>query len=297
MNKSFENEYDELFDIIQKSLKGLIDSYINESLYIEKPIKYALFPGGKRIRAILFMYIYRMLSGDLEKAIIPACAIEIIHACSLVHDDLPCMDDDDFRRGKNTCHKEFGESTALLAGDALLNLTYEILFDYIITNNGDINVVKACKYIANAAGSSGMIDGQLLDLIGETKILNKEEHLKMNINKTGKVIQASIVAPAIIANASKDEILALKSYGHNLGIAFQIKDDILDVVGNEKILGKPIGSDEKKEKSSFISLYGIKGAKEMMNEYIDKAQKSIEIFNDRAEFLNEIALYCGRREK
>lgn len=216
---------------------------------------YSINIGGKRIRPILFLLTYGLYKEDFEDVIEMASAIEMIHTYSLIHDDLPCMDNDDLRRGMPTNHKKFGENIAVLAGDMLLNEAMSILMQFSI-KNGEKALI-ASKEIAEAAGPEGMIGGQIVDIINEDKLISKEELIYMHNKKTGELIRVSIVAAAILANAPKEDIEILNDYGLKLGLAFQIKDDILDIIGDVSKLGKNTKSDENNNKSNFISLFGL----------------------------------------
>ncbi|MNP14869.1 Farnesyl diphosphate synthase [compost metagenome] len=200
----------------------------------------------------------------------------MIHTYSLIHDDLPAMDNDDLRRGKPTNHKVFGEAIAILAGDSLLNEAFNILIDFSI-KNGE-KALLATKEITNASGAEGMIGGQIVDIINEGKVIQEEELLYMHSKKTGELIKASILSGAIYGGASNEELSKLKSFGENLGLAFQIKDDILDVVGNTNKLGKNVKSDENNNKTNFITMYGL--------EYCNK--KCIELTDECLEILNSL---------
>lgn len=243
-----------------KQLKELVDNYLsnyfkNKGSYnslIYDAANYSLNVGGKRIRPILFMLVYNMYKGKDKEIIDMAAAIEMIHTYSLIHDDLPCMDNDDLRRGKPTNHKVYGENIAVLAGDALLNEAMILLMDFSIKNGKDALV--AAREIAYAAGADGMIGGQVVDIINEGKKISKEELNYMHLKKTGELIRASIVAGAILAEVDKSEIELLNKFGLNLGLAFQIKDDILDVTGDVNKLGKNTLADGNK--SNFITMYG-----------------------------------------
>ena len=250
-----------------KQLKELVDNYLSNyfkdkgsyNSLIYDAASYSLNVGGKRIRPILFMLVYFMYKGEDKEIIDMAAAIEMIHTYSLIHDDLPCMDNDDLRRGKPTNHKVYGENIAVLAGDALLNEAMILLMDFSIKHGKDALV--AAREIAYAAGADGMIGGQVVDIINEGKRISKEELNYMHLKKTGELIRSSIVAGAILAEADKSEIDLLNKFGMNLGLAFQIKDDILDVTGDVEKLGKNTLADVNK--SNFITMYGLEECKVM----------------------------------
>jgi geranylgeranyl diphosphate synthase type II len=238
-----------------------------------------------------------MLGGNLTDVMPFACAIEMIHTYSLIHDDLPSMDNDDYRRGKLTNHKVYGEGFAILAGDALLNKAFETTLEQTLKNNIDsTRALHAMSVIANSSGIEGMIGGQVVDLESENKAIDKETLNYMHIHKTGALIIASLKVGAIIAGASEEEIKMLEVYGYNIGLAFQVKDDILDVEGNKEKLGKAVKADAKNDKSTFVSLMGIEKAKKELKRFTDKSLKSLDYFGDRNEFLKQLTLYLSERE-
>lgn len=251
---------DEWLEIYFKD-KGTFNKKLYDAMY------YSISVGGKRIRPILMLMSYRMYKDDFEGIIPVACAMEMIHTYSLIHDDLPCMDNDDFRRGKPTNHKIFGEEVAVLAGDGLLNEAMNIMFDYCDLDNKSI---KACSLIAKSAGADGMIGGQIVDILAEGRSISIDELMYMHSKKTGALITAAVTAGALLGGAPEADIAVLKDFGGKLGLAFQIKDDILDVVGDEKILGKSTHKDENSSKSNFISMYGLDKCIDMCKEITDE---------------------------
>lgn len=238
---------------------------------------YSVNIGGKRIRPTLCLSTYSMYKKDFHKILPFAAAIEMIHTYSLIHDDLPCMDNDDLRRGKATNHKVFGEGIAVLAGDSLLNEAMNLLWDFVL--DGHKPNIYAAQLLSKASGCEGMIGGQVLDLLGEDRSLKEEELLYMHRKKTGELIKASVLCGATLANAPKMDFMYLEEYSEKLGLAFQVKDDLLDVLGDEKKLGKKTNSDENNHKTTFISLYGIEECKkicmQLTNDCI-RALKKIE---------------------
>jgi geranylgeranyl diphosphate synthase type II len=226
-------------------------------------MSYSLNIGGKRIRPILLLLTYKMYNSDYKKVLPIACSLEMIHTYSLIHDDLPCMDNDDLRRGKPTNHKVYGEAIAVLSGDGLLNEAVNIMFKYCLEHGK--KELEACSLIANAAGADGMIGGQVVDILSEGKEVQEDELLYMHSKKTGELIKASIVSGAILAAAPEEEIRQLSEFGQILGLAFQIKDDILNVTGNQEIVGKSIHSDEENNKKNFITTYGLGKCIELSN--------------------------------
>lgn len=249
---------------IKSEIESFIQSYFaqkgsyNKKIY--EAMLYSLNAGGKRIRPILLILSYEMYKDTHTEVLPMAVAIEMIHTYSLIHDDLPAMDNDDLRRGKLTSHKVFGDAIAILAGDALLNEAMNIMFEFCL---GDICKAKACLLISTAAGAEGMVGGQVVDLLSENKNISLEELTYMHSKKTGELIKAAIVAGAVMAKAPSSDIKLLEEYGEKLGLAFQIKDDILDVVGDTKTLGKMIKSDVSNNKTTFITEFGIEKCKDI----------------------------------
>ncbi|MGL4730404.1 MAG: polyprenyl synthetase family protein [Clostridium sp.] len=245
------------------TLKVEIDRYLKNYFkdkdgfndIIFKAQDYSLNIGGKRIRPILSLIVYEAYKGEYESAMKIASAIEMIHTYSLIHDDLPCMDNDDLRRGKPTNHKVYGENIAVLAGDALLNEAMINIMESSVENG--MSFLKAGLLIAKAAGADGMIGGQVVDIISEGKSITEEELHYMHLKKTGELIRSSILSGAIMADAPKEDIEKLDEFGKKLGLAFQIKDDILDVIGNEEVLGKKTGADLEHDKTNYVSVHGI----------------------------------------
>lgn len=281
-------------DYINKYLDLYFDNKGSYNRVIYDSASYSLNIGGKRIRPILFLLTYGLYKDNYRDVIEMASAIEMIHTYSLIHDDLPSMDNDDLRRGMPTNHKKFGESIAILAGDMLLNEAMSLLMQFSI-KNGEKALI-ASKEIAESAGPEGMIGGQVVDIINEDKLISKEELLYMHNKKTGELIRVSIVAAAILANAPKKDIEILNDFGLKLGLAFQIKDDILDIVGDVSKLGKNTKSDESNKKSNFISLFGLEYCE---RECINLTKECIDLLKGlsvEAIELEEITLDLLNRE-
>ena len=283
-----------------KQLKELVDNYLSNyfkdkgsyNSLIYDAASYSLNVGGKRIRPILFMLVYFMYKGEDKEIIDMAAAIEMIHTYSLIHDDLPCMDNDDLRRGKPTNHKVYGENIAVLAGDALLNEAMILLMDFSIKHGKDALV--AAREIAYAAGADGMIGGQVVDIINEGKRISKEELNYMHLKKTGELIRSSIVAGAILAEADKSEIDLLNKFGMNLGLAFQIKDDILDVTGDVEKLGKNPLADVNK--STFITMYGLEECKVMCEDLTAECITILDKISVNTDILKELTIELLKRD-
>lgn len=249
-------------------------------------MKYSLTAGGKRLRPILLMAAADVAGGRGEDFIQVACAIEMIHTYSLIHDDLPAMDNDDYRRGKLTNHKVYGEAMAILAGDALLTQAFEVM----LRQPGvpaDV-LLKVVREMAIAAGPNGMVGGQAIDLESEGKHVPMETLKKLHMGKTGALFRAAIRSGAIMAGADEKQLADLTAYADAFGLAFQITDDILDVVGNEAIIGKPVGSDERNDKSTYVTLTSLETARELAAQVVADGVKALEGFGDKAVFLREL---------
>ncbi len=281
--------------ITEKHLDIYLPLKDNRQKAIYESMRYSLFAGGKRIRPVLMMETFNMFN-DNENSIMPfACAIEMIHTYSLIHDDLPAMDDDDFRRGKSTNHKVYGDALAILAGDGLLNKAFETVLNNISTIAIPAEkILKSLEILSNSSGTEGMIGGQVTDMFVEERNLEYLEY--MHKLKTGALIKAACEIGATAGGATEEEISKLSDYAHYLGLAFQVKDDILDFTADEEELGKPIGSDEKNDKLTYVTLLGLEKSQEILEDYTDKAVSSLEIFGERAERLREIAEYLLKRK-
>ncbi len=282
--------------IVEEALEHYLPGEDNIPADIYKAIRYSVFNGGKRIRPIFCLAAAEAIGGDLGPAIPVACALELIHSYSLIHDDLPAMDNDDFRRGKPTCHKVFGENIAILAGDALLTEAFVLLSHVEKVRLSAERRLAVIQEIAKAAGICGMIGGQALDVLSGKSEPNENMLREIHRRKTGVLIVAAIKSGAIIFNARKDKIQALAEYGINVGLAFQIADDILNVEGNRELMGKEIGSDAAHNKLTYPSLLGMEKAKEKLAKYIDAAIASLSGFDERARPLLVIARYIMERK-
>ncbi len=263
---------------------------------IFKAVRYSVFNGGKRIRPILCLAAAEAVGGDLAPAIPVACALELIHTYSLIHDDLPSMDNDDFRRGKPTCHKVFGENIAILAGDALLTEAFALLSRAEKVMSSAERRLAIIQEIASAAGIFGMVGGQALDVLSEKTGADENTLMEIHRRKTGAMIVAAVKSGAIISNAGKDKIQALMEYGIHAGQAFQIADDILNVEGDRELMGKETGSDAAHNKLTYPSLLGMERTKAKLNEHIEAAIASLSCFDDRAMPLVVIARYIKERK-
>ncbi len=263
---------------------------------VAEAMQYSLLGGGKRIRAVLAMAFCELCKGSLADVLPFAAAIEMVHAYSLIHDDLPCMDDDDLRRGKPSCHIQFGEANALLAGDGLLNLAFEtMLSQTTVAQVGAEKAVAAARTLGQAAGIQGMIGGQTIDLLSEGKEITKEELDHLHLLKTGALIRASAQIGCIIAGTTAEIMAKADRYAKNLGLAFQIVDDVLDVVADENILGKPVGSDKKQHKTTYVTLFGVEKSKEKVRALILEADLAIKGSMLDQRFLYQLADMLAER--
>ena len=270
------------------NLDGALDKTLCESM------QYSLMAGGKRLRPILLMAAADAVGAKGTDYLESACAIEMIHTYSLIHDDLPAMDDDDYRRGKLTNHKVYGAGMATLAGDALLTLAFEVMLRQPDTTPE--NILRVVREMSTAAGPDGMVGGQALDLESEDKQISMETLRRMHMGKTGALFRAAIRSGAILGGASAIELSSLTEYADNFGLAFQITDDVLDVTGDEAVIGKPVGSDEKNHKATYVSLYSLAEAKKMAAAAVAAAVNSLARFGERAAVLRSLAEYLPTRE-
>lgn len=258
---------------------------------LRQAMTYSLLAGGKRIRPVLVLEVCKLFGGDPEGALPLACGLEMVHTYSLIHDDLPCMDDDDFRRGKPTNHKVFGEANAVLAGDALLTAAFATLAQAELPAP---QVQRAVATLAQAAGPAGMVGGQVLDLLGEGKTLTQEEILTIETLKTGRMIEAAARLGAIAAGSTPEEEEAAAAYARAVGLAFQIQDDLLDVLGDEAEFGKPIGSDQANQKSTFVALKGIPACQAWVQTLTQEATEHLAPYPNK-EFLCALARFLAGR--
>ncbi|AFK86929.1 MULTISPECIES: polyprenyl synthetase family protein [Thermoanaerobacterium] len=292
-----------MFDDILREKIEYINKGLNEFLSLtDRPevlfeaMRYSVFAGGKRLRPVLCISTCELVGGNKEDALAVACAIEFIHTYSLIHDDLPAMDNDDLRRGKPTNHKVYGEAIAILAGDALLNYGFEVLIQQALNSSKSQNILKAADEIARAAGCRGMIAGQVVDLLSENREIGVDDLKFMHDHKTGALIRASILAGAIMGGADDDTLKKLSSYAEYLGFAFQVKDDILDILGDEMKIGKDIGSDMVNGKSTFVSVLGLQRSVDLINELTEKAINILDGFGEKGEFLKNLTQYMAERD-
>ena len=279
-----------LIEEINKNLEISLDRKSSLQYEFYDIMSYSLMAGGKRLRPILMLKCCEMCGGNADDAMPFACAMEMIHTYSLVHDDLPSMDNDDYRRGMPTTHIMFGEANAILAGDALLNKAFETMAKAPVSAEKAIRVIAE---IATSSGVEGMIGGQVLDIENGEMSLQRLEYV--DARKTGAIIKSSCTSGAILADATDEEIAAVSDFAINLGIAFQIQDDILDVIGTTEELGKPVGSDEEMNRTTYVKSFGIDGAKEKLMLHTQKAIDALSPFGDKADFLIRLTKYLAGR--
>ena len=289
--KNYQNYIDEELDKYVKD----DDPYVKT---LRESMRYSLLAGGKRIRPILMFATYRLFKDDYEKCLPFAMAMEMVHNASLIHDDMPCIDNDDFRHGKPTNHKMYDECTALLAGDALFNYSNVVITDDL-RDELDIKQISMKIMALNefVKAKDRMVCGEYFDTVSEGQLLTLEQLEYMHRNKTGALIRESVRIGALLAGVSNQELQVLTNYAENIGLAFQIKDDILSEIGDSKKMGKPVGNDREMNKATYVTKYGLERAQEMLDDVINEAMTSIRIFGDRSAFLLDLALYIKDRER
>jgi geranylgeranyl diphosphate synthase type II len=286
-----------------KAKKAAIDQVLEQVLpeesalppRLHQAMRYALLAGGKRLRPILALAAAEAVGGDGNALIREACALEFIHTYSLIHDDLPAMDNDAFRRGQPTTHMVFGEAMAILAGDALLTEAFAILSSSTPNRSSAQHIIEVIKLIAEAAGSRGLIGGQVVDLESEEKAIDKNQLDYIHTHKTGCLITASVILGAILAGSTSQQIACLRDYGAAIGLAFQITDDILDITESTQTLGKTAGSDQKKNKATYPALHGLEEARKKQQALYAAALNALQTFDNRGDPLRSIARYIIER--
>ncbi|NPA94532.1 MAG: polyprenyl synthetase family protein [Thermodesulfobacteria bacterium] len=294
-----------LKEYIQKR-KQLVDEHLDRLLpqpegpsgKVVEAMRYSISAGGKRVRPILMMAACEAVGGDFSTILPAACAMECVHTYSLIHDDLPAMDDDDLRRGKPTCHKVFGEAIAILAGDGLLTYAFELMTHPELTSYvGGRILNQAISIFAKAAGVAGMVGGQTADILFEDKPVDAQTLAYIHRHKTGALIRASVEMGALLGGGTPEQVERLSNYGTALGLAFQVVDDLLDVIGDEKKLGKPVGSDEKNKKATYPALFGIEETRKRAQDLKMEALDALSGFGSEAEPLRAIAIYVVERDR
>lgn len=287
MNDIVKMRQDEWLPKIERALDTAVSESGSISPKLEEAMKYSLLDAGKRIRPMLALEFCRAAGGDPEDAMPFGCGVEMIHTYSLIHDDLPCMDDDDLRRGKPSCHVKYGEDTALLAGDALQPLAFETMLTR--SRISPKRTVRAAAVLAHACGAAGMVGGQVIDLGNEGKNVGLDELRKMDAGKTGAIIKAACIMGVIAAGGDENMEKIAEIYAENIGIAFQITDDILDVTSDEATLGKPVASDIGNDKSTYVSLLGLDKAKQEAERHTELAVDAVAPLGEKADFLVSFA--------
>lgn len=295
MRVNFKAEWKKRADLVEEGLLRELTKVPAYDATLAKAMEYSLMAGGKRLRPVLLMAAADAVGKDGADFLTTGCAIEMIHTYSLIHDDLPAMDNDDYRRGKPTNHKVFGDGMAVLAGDALLTLAFEVMLRQ--QGAAPEALVAVVSEMSRAAGPYGMVGGQALDLEGEGVRLDMSVLRKIHMGKTGALFCAAIRSGAILAGAKEEEIAALTLYAERFGLAFQITDDILDVTGDEAAIGKPVGSDVRNEKATYVTLTSLEKAKKLAEDAVSEAVAALRIFGERAAFLRDLALFLLEREK
>ena len=285
----------------QEQVNNELEKYSGKKDVPEKilnnSMEYSLMAGGKRLRPILVIATYEIFGKNINKCIPYAVAIEMVHNFSLIHDDLPGIDNDDFRHGKPTNHKKFNEATAILAGDGLLNQAYIVISEDLIKSESEELKNKLKVFNEFSTAVDRMIAGEYIDTEYEGNQITDEYLEYIHKNKTGALLKLCVRMGAILANANEKNLEKLTKYAEKIGLAFQIKDDILSEEGNEEILGKPVGNDKELEKCTYVSKYGLQGAKKILEEITKEAIEELKEYGDRAEFLRELALYIKDRNK
>lgn len=299
---NFKEELKKYQEIVNNELEKYLRKEECYEKVLNEAMKYSLMAGGKRLRSILVIVAYQLFRDDYEKCMPFSVAIEMIHNFSLIHDDLPEIDNDDIRHGKPTNHKKFGHGTALLAGDGLFNNAYMVISNELLktikeTDNKKELENKIIAYECLSYAIDRMIAGEYLDTELEGKQISLDLLEYIHKNKTGELLKSSVKMGAVLADAPQEDIDKLSNFAEKIGLAFQIKDDILSEEGDEKITGKPVGNDKEHNKCTYVSFYGLEGAKKELNKVIENALKDIEPYGKKAEFLRGLTIYIRDREK
>ena len=293
----FKEQLKEYQNLVNSELEKYLRKQEVPEKILNSSMEYSLMAGGKRLRPILVLATYEIFRKDIEKCMPYAVAIEMVHNFSLIHDDLPGIDNDDLRHGKATNHKKFNEAIAILAGDGLLNYAYMVISDDF-KNTKQENLENKIKVFSEFSLSvDRMIAGEYVDTEYEGKQITDEYLEYIHKNKTGALLKLCLRMGAILANANSTDLEKLTRYAEKIGLAFQIKDDILSEEGNEEILGKPVGNDKKLEKCTYVSKYGLQGAKDILEKITNDANDELKEYGDKAEFLRKLALYIKNRNK
>lgn len=292
--EAYKARYDAYVVLTEQRLKTLCDEYLPVAARISQAARYSLLGGGKRVRAVLVLAACELSGGNVDAAADYAAALEMLHCYSLIHDDMPCMDNDDMRRGRPSCHKQYDEATALLAADALVTAAFEAVANAPLSASSR---VRTAAMLAKAAGARGMLYGQELDKRFETELASEEQLLELHRHKTGALILAAVQMGCAAADAPDALQLPLEQYAREIGLVFQIVDDVLDVTSSTETLGKPVGSDSENGKTTFVTLYGLDGAKSLARQHNDAALQALLPLGEKAEFLRQLAASLLVRNK
>jgi len=295
-NNVFKTQIKEEQVVVNEYLKTyFLDNDNKFEEHLADAMRYSYLIGGKRIRPIIMRQVCQAVGGRVDDVIEHSAAIEMIHTYSLIHDDLPAMDDDALRRGQPTNHIKYGEAIAILAGDGLLNYAFELMLDKSLVT-GEQKYIQATKILADAAGRKGMIGGQVADIQSEGQAVDADVLSYIHSKKTGALLRAAVMMGGVIGGADDQTLGLLKEYGENLGLAFQIRDDILDVLGDEATLGKPIGSDEKNDKLTYVSMYGLEASQKKLKDLTEKSVELLEDIHGDTSFLEGLSMYLSIRQ-
>lgn len=295
LSDDFWYRYDSYLKMTESALRRILPPVTQWPEDLHEAIHYSVFSGGKRIRPVLVLATCQMAGKDPSLALPPACAAELVHTYSLVHDDLPCMDDDEFRRGRPTTHVIYGEAMAVLVGDALQSRAYEVLSDPSWPVSSDV-MRKVMWELAQASGSQGLVAGQVADLSMTGTVQTAAVLERVHRHKTGALFRACVRMGAITAGAEAEPLARLTEFAEHFGLAFQITDDILDVTGDQRSTGRPAGSDERSGKWTFVNLYGVEGARRAAENAVDRALAALQAFGDDARFLRDLAVFVLERQ-
>jgi geranylgeranyl diphosphate synthase, type II len=286
----------------REGIEAALERFVQDkcrSRHLSEPIHYAIMAGGKRLRPVLCLAAGKSVGGNMDNAMPAACAIEMIHTYSLIHDDLPAIDNDDMRRGQPTCHIEFDEAAAILCGDALLNLAFEILSEAGLNASAPQSQIwlKVIDIMGRASGCNGMIEGQARDIANEGRRISRSELQSIHELKTGALIRASVRIGALLGGGSESQLAHMDRYAKNIGLAFQVVDDILNITGDPKKLGKAVGTDAERKKNTYPALMGLDASRKFADALIDSALQALSIFDNKADPLREIARYIIKRNR
>lgn len=293
----FNKELDSKTKYVEEKVYNFLPKEEGKQKIILEAMNYSVKAGGKRLRPLLMLETAKLFCEKIESIFPFMAAIEMIHTYSLVHDDLPAMDNDEYRRGKKTTHAKYGEDLGILAGDGLLNLAYEVMSDAIIEADDSAKAAKAFQIIAKKAGVFGMVGGQTVDIISEGKEIDLDTIMYIHNLKTAALIEASMMAGAVLGGADNEEIGIVEKIAKNIGIAFQIQDDILDITSTTEVLGKPVMSDEKNHKITYVSICGLDKSKENVAKYSEEAMNLLDGLHRENLFLKQLIIKLINREK